>query len=81
MGLRDILRAIREYPAARAELETARSELRQAQQALEQSQQSCESLWLASNEQQEYMNFLSHKAEALQEALMEFCPGCPRRRI
>ena len=74
MGLRDILRAIREYPAARAGLETARSELRQAQQALEQSQQSCESLWLASNEQQEYMNFLSHKAEALRDALGEFCP-------
>ncbi len=74
MGLRDILRAIREYPAARAELETARSELRQAQQAPEQSQQSCESLWLASNEQQEYMNFLSHKAEALRDALGEFCP-------
>ena len=34
MGLRDMLRAIREYPAARAELETARSELWQAQQAL-----------------------------------------------
>ena len=69
MGLRDILRAVREYPAARTELETVRSELRQAQQALEQSQQSCESLWLASNEQQEYTNFLSHKAEALRDAL------------
>ncbi len=74
MGLRDMLRAVREYPAARAELETARTELRQAQQALEQSQQSCESLWLTSNEQQEYMNFLSHKAEALRDALGEFCP-------
>lgn len=74
MGLRDILRAVREYPAARTELETVRSELRQAQQALEQSQQSCESLWLASNEQQEYTNFLSHKAEALRDALGEFCP-------
>ena len=74
MGLRDIIQAIRGYPAARAELETARSELRQAQQALEQSQQNCESLWLTSNEQQEYMNFLSHKAEALRDALGEFCP-------
>jgi len=74
VGLRDILRAVREYPAARAELETARTELRQAQQALEQSQQNCESLWLTSNEQQEYTNFLSHKAEALRDALGEFCP-------
>ena len=32
MGLRDALRAIREYPSAHAELETARFELRQAQQ-------------------------------------------------
>ena len=37
MGLRDALRAIREYPSAHAELETARFELRQAQQKLEQS--------------------------------------------
>ena len=62
MGLRDILQAVREYPAAHAELETARTELRQAQQALEQSQQDCESLWLTSNEQQEYMNFLRRPA-------------------
>ena len=34
MGLRDMIRAIREYPAARAELDMARSELRQVQQAL-----------------------------------------------
>ena len=74
VGLRDMLRAIREYPAVRAELETSRTELRQAQQALEQNQQNCESLLLTSNEQQEYMNFLSHKAEALQNALGEFCP-------
>lgn len=67
MGLRDMLRAIREYPAARAELETARSELRQAQQELGQSRETCESLWLTTK-------FLSSKAEALQAALEEFCP-------
>ena len=74
MGLKDIIRAIREYPAARAELETARSELRQAQQELEQSRETCESLWLTLDEQKDYTKFLSSKAEALQEALMEFCP-------
>ena len=74
MGLRDMLRAIREYPAARAELETTRSELRQAQQELGQSRETCESLWLTLDEQKDYTKFLSSKAEALQEALMEFCP-------
>ena len=74
MELRDVIRAIREYPAARAELEAARFELRQVQQALEKSEQDHESLWFESNEQQEYMDFLSHKSEALQDALKEFCP-------
>lgn len=74
MGLKDIIRAIREYPAARAELETARSELRQAQQELEQSEQEQGSLRLTLEEQKDYTKFLSSKAEALQEALMEFCP-------
>lgn len=74
MGLRDMLRAIREYPAAHAALETARAELRQAQQAMEQSEQARESLWIASNEQQEYADLLSHKSEALQAVLEEFCP-------
>ena len=74
MGLKDIIRAIREYPAARAELETARSELRQAQQELEQSRETCESLWLTLDEQKDYTKFLSSKAEALQAALDAFCP-------
>lgn len=74
MGLRDIIRAIREYPTLSADLEAARAELRQTRQALEKSAESCESLWLESNEQQEYINYLSHKSEALQDALMEFCP-------
>ena len=74
MGLKDIFRSIREYPAVCAELETARSELRQTQQALEKSENDCESLWFTSNEQQEQIDFLSYKSEALQDALKEFCP-------
>ncbi len=74
MGLRDILRAVREFPAAHAELETTRAELRQTQQALEQSEQKRESLWLKLSEQEDYMSFLSRKSEALQTALETFCP-------
>ncbi len=81
MSLRDMIRAIREYPTVHAELdtahtelETARTELRQTRQALEKSDETCESLWFTSNEQQEYIDFLSHKSEALQAALGEFCP-------
>ena len=74
MGLRDMLRAIREYPAIHAELDAARFELRQAQQALEQSQEDRESLSLTLEEQGEYAKFLSSKAEAFQAALEEFCP-------
>lgn len=74
MKIRDMIRAIREYPAACAGLETARSELRQVRQTLEQSEQDRGSLWFTVEEQKEYANFLSHKAEALQAALEEFCP-------
>ena len=69
-----MLRAIREYPAVHTELETARFELRQVQQTLEQSEQECESLSLTLDEQKDYTDFLSHKAESLQDALNEFCP-------
>lgn len=69
-----MLRAIREYPAAHAELETARFELRQAQQALEQSEQSCGALKLQLGEQKHHLNFLSQHSAALQAALEEFCP-------
>ena len=74
MGLRDIIRAIREYPAAHSELETARFELQQAQQALEKSQEDQVSLQLTLDEQKDHTDFLSHKAEVLREALSEFCP-------
>ena len=69
-----MLRAIREYPAVHAELETARFDLRQVQQTLEKSQEDCVSLQLTLDEQKDYTDFLSHKAEALQDALNEFCP-------
>lgn len=74
MGLRDMLRAIREYPAVHAELETARFDLQQVQQTLEKRQEDCVSLQLTLDEQKDYIDFLSHKAEALQNALNEFCP-------
>ena len=74
MGLRDMLRAIREYPTVRTELETARTELRQTKQALEQSEQDCESLSLELLEEKDHTDFFAHKTEALQDALEEFCP-------
>ena len=74
MGLRDALRAIRDYPSAHAELETARFELRQAQQKLEQSEQNCESLSFKMSEQDDYIDFLIHKSNMLRDALAEFCP-------
>ena len=66
--------AIREYPAAHADLEAVRFELRQARQELDRSEQDRESLSLTLLEREDYTDFLSHKAEALQDALKEFCP-------
>ena len=66
-------RAIREYPVVHAELETVRFDLRQVQQTLEKSQEDCVSLQLTLDEQKDYTDFLSHKVEALQDALVEFC--------
>ena len=74
MGLKDIIRAIREYPTAHADLEAVRFELRQARQELDRSEQDRESLSLTLLEREDYTDFLSHKAEALQDALKEFCP-------
>ena len=68
-----MLRAIREYPVVHAELETARFDLRQVQQTLGKSQEDCVSLQLTLDEQKDYTDFLSHKVEALQDALVEFC--------
>lgn len=74
MGLKDIIRAIREYPTAHADLEAVRFELRHARQELDRSEQDRESLSLTLLEREDYTDFLSHKAEALQDALKEFCP-------
>ena len=74
MGLREMLRAIREYPATHAELETTRFELRQAQQALERSQEDCGSLSIKMSEQDDYIDFLVCKSNAFREALLEFSP-------
>ena len=74
MGLRDIIQAIREYPAANAGLETTQYELRQAQQALEHSEQVCKGLKLQMGEQTHYVKYLSHQSAALQAALQKFCP-------
>lgn len=67
MGLRDIIRAIREYPAAYAELEAA-------QAALKQSEQKCRLLALEKSEQSCQLKLLSSQSAALRAALTEFCP-------
>lgn len=67
MGLKDIFRAVREYPALSAEL-------KQTQQALTNSEQECRSLHLELGEQTYNARFLSQKSAALQAALQEFCP-------
>ena len=74
MGLRDVIRAIREYPATHVELAAMQYELRQTQQALEHSEQECEGLRLQMGEQTHYTKYLSHRSAALQAALQEFCP-------
>lgn len=68
MGLKDIFRAVREYPALSAEL-------KQTQQALTNSEQECRSLHLELGEQTYNARFLSQKSASLQAALQEFCPS------
>lgn len=67
MGLRAMIRAIREYPSVQ-------NELNQAQQALKHSEQERRSLQLILGEQKDYTKFLSRQSAALQAALVEFCP-------
>ena len=67
MGLRDIIRAIREYPAAQTELQ-------QAQQALARSEQTCAALRDEAGERADHERFLTRQLEAVQTALKEFCP-------
>ena len=62
MGLKEIFQAIREYPAACAEL-------RQTRLALEQSEQKCGALELELGEQSHHLRFLSQRSAALQAAL------------
>lgn len=67
MGLRDMLRAIREYPAALAEL-------RRTQQALERNEQTCAALRDEAGERANHERFLTRQLAAVQTALVEFCP-------
>ena len=74
MGLKDMIRAIREYPAAHADLETVRLELRQAQTALEKSELECQRLSGDCGEARRRADFSEKKSAALQAALDVFCP-------
>lgn len=67
MGLRDMLRAIREYPNLSADLKLTRT-------ALEESEQQRRSLTLEMGEQSHRLRFLTRQSAALQTALTEFCP-------
>ena len=74
MGPRDMLQAIREYPAACARLETAQRELNQAQKALEKSELECQRLSGDYSEARRRANFSEKKSAALQAALDAYCP-------
>lgn len=67
MGLRDAIRAVREYPAVQREL-------RQTQQALAQSKQTCAALRDEIGNQSNHERFLTRQLAAVQTALKEFCP-------
>ena len=74
MGLRDMLRAIREYPAACVRLETTQRELDRAQKALEKSELECQRLSGDYSEARRRANFSEKKSAALQAALDAYCP-------
>ena len=74
MGLRDMLQAIQEYPAACARLETTQRELDQAQKALEESELECQRLSGDYSEARRRANFSEKKSAALQAALDAYCP-------
>lgn len=67
MGLRDIIRAIREYPAAQRELQ-------QIQQALAGSEQTCAALRDEIGNQSNHERSLTRQLAAVQTALKKFCP-------
>ena len=74
MGLREMLRSVREYPAARARLEAAERELSQARTALEKSELECQRLSGDYSEARRRANFSEKKSAALQAALDAYCP-------
>ena len=74
MGLREMLRSVREYPAARARLEAAERELSQAQTALEKSELECQRLSGSYSEARRRANFSEKKSAALQAALDAYSP-------
>ena len=74
MGPRDMLQAIREYPAACARLETTQRELDRAQKVLEKSELECHRLGGDCSEVRSRLRFSEKKAEALQAALDAYCP-------
>ena len=81
MGPREMLRAIREYPAACVRLETTQRELDRAQKALEKSELECQRLSGDYSEARHRANFSEKKSAALQAALDAYSQSClPWRR-
>lgn len=74
MGLRDIVRAIREYPAAQAELETARTELQQAKRSLVRSTQESERLEADKSYTAMQLSCSEQKLTAVRSVLEALCP-------
>ena len=74
MGPREMLRAIREYPAACVRLETTQRELDRAQKALEKSELECQRLSGDYSEARRRANFSEKKSAALQAALDAYSP-------
>lgn len=74
LGLRDVIRAIREYPTLSADLESARSELRQTQRSLEQREQECAQLGAEKSDTALRLRFCERKLAAFQSVLEMFCP-------
>lgn len=69
-----MLRSIREYPAAAANLKTVTQELEQTKQALKQSDENCRQLNSIEWTQAHQLNSAQKKSAALMSVLTEFCP-------
>ncbi|WP_325213476.1 hypothetical protein [Oscillibacter sp.] len=74
MGLRDMLQAIREYPAVCTRLEAAEQELRQTRTALEKSELERQGLSGSYSEARHRLRFAEKRAEAMKSVLDTFCP-------